>query len=122
MISKIMITNLTHGTKNGYYAGLTPPFYSPSFVGDNFQVSDYGIHTFSYFLSADFVGSVVIQASLVAEPSDTEWATLEDTRVTITTPGVETATAKTYVGHAVCIRVAITSFTAGTVIKIQHAT
>jgi hypothetical protein len=119
MISQMMITNLVHGTKNGLYAGRTPPFYSPSFVGDNYQ-NNYGIHTFSYFLSADFVGSIVMQASLVAEPNDTEWATLEDTRITITAPSTEIATAKNYTGHAIWFRVAITDFTAGTIVKVQH--
>jgi hypothetical protein len=120
MISQIMVINLTHGTKNGYYAGLTPPFHSPNFSSDNYH-SNYGIHSFAYFLSADFVGSIVIQASLVAEPGANDWATLEDTRITVTSPGVETATTKTYTGHVIWFRVEITDFTAGTIIKIQHS-
>jgi hypothetical protein len=121
MISKIMIVNLAHGTKTGYYAGATTPFYSPKFGGHNYHEDRHGVHTFSYFLSADFVGSIVMQASLVAEPNDSDWATLEDTRVTVTTPSGEVATTKNYVGHVIWFRAEITDFTAGTIVKLQHS-
>jgi len=121
MISQTMLANIVHGATTGPYAGLMLPFYSQRFSADGNSLGDQtGIHSFAYFLSADFLGSIAMQASLVAEPNDNDWVTLDDTRITVTAPGVETATAKNYIGHAIWFRAAITDFTAGTIVKVQH--
>jgi hypothetical protein len=121
VISQTLLTNVVYGSTTGPYAGLTPPFYSPKFAGDAYRGDKYGIHTFAYFLAADFAGSVVIQASLVTDPTASDWVTLESTRTTVATAGTAVATTATYTGNVLWIRAAVTAFTAGTIVKIQYS-
>lgn len=121
MISQTLLANVVYGASTGTYAGLTAPFYSPKFAGDGYRGDKHGVHTFAYFLAADFVGSVVIQASLVTNPTDSDWVTLESTRTTVATAGTAVATTATYTGNVLWIRAAVTAFTAGTIVKIQYS-
>ena len=121
MISQTLLANVVYGASTGTYAGLPAPFYSPKFAGDGYRGDKHGVHTFAYFLAADFAGSVVIQTSLVTDPTDSDWVTLESTRKTITVPGSAVATTATYTGNVLWIRAAVTAFTAGTIVKIQYS-
>ena len=121
MISQTLLTNVVYGSTTGPYAGLTPPFYSPKFAGDAYRGDKYGIHTFAYFLAADFAGSVVIQASLVTDPTNSDWVTLESTRTTVVVPGTAVATPVTYTGNVLWVRAAVTAFASGTIVKIQYS-
>jgi len=121
VISQILMSNVVYGASTGTYAGLTAPFYSPKFAGDAYRGDKYGIHTFAYFLAADFVGSIVIQASLVTNPTASDWVTLESTRTTVDSPSTAVATTKTYTGNVLWIRAAVTAFSAGTIVKVQYS-
>ena len=121
MISQILLSNVVRGASTGEYAGLTAPFYSPQFAGDAYRGDKYGIHTFAYFLAADFAGSIVIQASLVTNPTASDWVTLESTRTTVDSPSTAVATTKTYTGNVLWIRAAVTAFSAGTIVKVQYS-
>lgn len=121
MISQVLLTNVVYGATTGTYAGQTAPFYSPKFAGDGYRGDKYGIHTFAYFTNSSFIGSIVIQASLVTNPGDTDWVTLESTRVTAASPGSALSTATTYTGNILWVRAAVTSFTAGTIVKVQYS-
>jgi len=121
VISQVLMSNVVYGASTGTYAGLDAPFYSPKFAGDAYRGDKYGIHTFAYFLAADFAGSVVIQASLVNDPTNSDWVTLESTRTTVVVPGTAVATPVTYTGNVLWVRVAVTAFASGTIVKIQYS-
>jgi len=121
VISQVLMSNVVYGASTGTYAGLDAPFYSPKFAGDAYRGDKYGIHTFAYFLAADFAGSVVIQASLVTDPTNSDWVTLESTRTTVVVPGTAVATPVTYTGNVLWVRVAVTAFASGTIVKIQYS-
>ena len=121
MISQTLLTNVVYGATTGPYAGLTPPFYSPKFAGDAYRGDKYGVHTFAYFLSADFVGAVAIQASLATNPTDADWVTLDSTYIQVTSPGTSTATSTTYTGNVLWLRAIVEVFDAGTIVKIQYS-
>jgi hypothetical protein len=121
VISQTLLANVVYGASTGTYAGLTAPFYSPKFAGDGYRGDKHGVHTFAYFLSSGFVGSVVVQVSLVTDPTDSDWVTIESTRTTVTVPGAAVATTATYTGNVLWVRAAVTAFTAGTIVKIQYS-
>jgi len=121
VISQTLLTNVVYGATTGPYAGLTPPFYSPKFAGDAYRGDKYGVHTFAYFLSADFVGAVAIQASLATNPTDADWVTLDSTYIQVTSPGTSTATSTTYTGNVLWLRAIVEVFDAGTIVKIQYS-
>ena len=121
MISQTLLANVVYGATTGPYAGLYPPFYSPKFAGDAYRGDKYGVHTFAYFLSADFEGAVAIQASLATNPTDADWVTLDATYIQVSSPGTATATSTTYTGNVLWLRVMVEVFVAGTIVKIQYS-
>jgi hypothetical protein len=121
MISQTLLSNVVHGATTGTYAGLTPPLYSVKFPGDGYRGDKHGVHTFAYFVDSSFVGSIVIQASLATAPTNTDWVTLDTTRITVAAPGPAVAATRTYNGNILWIRVAVESFTAGTIVKVQYS-
>ena len=121
MISQILLSNVVRGASTGEYAGLTAPFYSVKFPGDGYRGDKHGVHTFAYFVDSNFVGSIVIQASLATAPTGADWVTIDSTRITVAAPGPAVAATRTYTGNILWIRAAVESFTAGVIVKVQYS-
>lgn len=89
------------------------------FKGDGYYGRQDGLHTVAYFLNG-FVGVVKIQATLVADPADTDWFDVTDTDhgdgSTIVTANVF----KNFTGNFVWIRAVVTEFSSGTIDKIHY--
>jgi hypothetical protein len=120
MISQTLLSNVVQGAASGNYNGTTVPFYSNAVMGDVYRGDKHGVHTFAYFATSTFSGSIAIQASLVAQPTSSDWVTLSSTRITIT-PGSSVTETRTYTGNVLWIRAVVETFTAGTIIKVQYS-
>lgn len=55
-------------------------FLSESLKGDGYWGSPDGLHTVSYTVTPNFVGTITMQASLATAPVDTDWFTVSGTR------------------------------------------
>lgn len=58
--------------------------------GDGYYGSSDGFHTVAYTAASTFVGTVTMQASLAAEPTDLDWFNIPNTTSTYTTFNVRT--------------------------------
>ena len=121
MISQMLLANVVYGASTGTYAGLTAPFYSPKFAGDGYRGDKHGVHTFAFFTDPSFIGTIVIQASLVTSPTDSDWVTIDTTRVANTSPGTAITTSRTYNGNVLWVRAVVETFTAGVIVKVQYS-
>lgn len=60
-------------------------YLSDRVKGDGYYGGSDGLHTVTYTCAPTFVGTVTMQASLAAAPTDADWFTVPDTDVRYTT-------------------------------------
>jgi hypothetical protein len=60
-------------------------YVSDKVKGDGYYGGSDGLHTVTYTCAPTFVGTVTMQASLAAAPTDADWFTVPDTDVRYTT-------------------------------------
>ena len=65
-------------------ASSTVVFISDKVKGDGYYNGSTGLHTVMYVTTADFEGSISMQATLAADPTETDWFTVKDTTTTYT--------------------------------------
>lgn len=90
------------------------------FRGDGYYGRTDGLHTVAYYLN-DFVGEVKIQATLVLEPSESDWFTVDNTAVGDGSTVLTENTYRNFTGNFVWIRVSVENFTAGNIKKVTYS-
>lgn len=118
LTSITLVASTSFGTASGNYDGSSTTFYSDKQKGDGYYGYTDGLHTVAYYFT-NFVGNVVVQATLAKDPVDADWFDVDTT-----TNAYDGSTALTdqvaynFTGNFVWVRAKITDFTAGTIRKI----
>ena len=96
------------------------------FKGDGYYGRSDGFHTVQYDLD-NFLGTVVIQATLALEPSSDDWFTVDETEHTSTSNDSSSSTSDggfvyNFTGNYVWVRAYVSNWSDGTVnsIKLNH--
>lgn len=84
-----------------------------NFKGDGFYNRADGFHTVQFNLS-NFIGNIVIQATLATVPNETDWF---DVTTTLVVDG-DKSIIKNFVGNYVWVRVKVYNWTAGSISSI----
>lgn len=87
--------------------------------GDGYYGHGDGLHTVSYFLSG-FVGVIVIQGTVVADPTESDWFDVTSTTVGDGSTVLTENSYKNFNGNFTWVRVSVTDFSAGVISKIQY--
>jgi hypothetical protein len=122
--------NLTFTVQNNSTVDVTYPntatdvmsYYSDKVQGDGYFGGSDGMHTVMYISSHDFVGSISMQASLAATPTETDWFDVNDTTVTYTEFNSRSSISldyRNFTGNFVWVR-GLISISAGSVLSIQY--
>lgn len=91
----------------------TLPLLSDKVKGRGYASSG-GIHTIQYSTTNHFVGSIKMQATLVASPAETDWFDVDNTTLGDgITPVPDQSHLLNFTGNFVWVRAAITQFTSG---------
>lgn len=110
-----LLPTTTFGTETGNYNGSDAAFNSDKVKGDGYYGFGDGVHTVQLRVT-NFIGTVQIQASLVTDPADSDFA---DITTAVLTGDGSTAITNGYfynfTGNYVWIRAKVTEFTAGTI-------
>jgi len=77
-----------------------------------------GLHTIAYFITG-FVGTVTIQASIIANPSESDWADIVQIENLDETSPIDVNNMQSIEGNYVWLRAVVTNMTYGTISKIQ---
>ena len=105
-------TNVTTSTSvaipsAAYALGGSNIFNSIKEKGDGYFGSADGLHTVTYTVTPQFIGTLTMQASLATEPTEADWFNVKDTEVTYIQPNVPASTTTSYVnfvGNFVWVR------------------
>jgi hypothetical protein len=117
-------TILTQNTHTGDSAIQTVT--SDAFKGDGYYGRSDGFHTVQYDV-ANFLGTVVMQATLATTPESDDWFTLESTEHVSTSNDSSSVTSDggfiyNFTGNYVWVRATVTNWTDGTLnsVKLNH--
>lgn len=113
--SEIILSNSVHQGDS-----VTQTVTSNIFKGDGFYNRSDGLHTVQYNLD-NFVGSIVMQASLAVDPVDSDWFSLNETQhisTAIDTDNSDGSFIKNFLGNYVWVRVRVFDWTGGAVKSI----
>lgn len=119
IVPTVVISNTAHGAENGPYNGTDTTWYSTAYKGDGYYGYTDGLQTVSYKLTG-FVGIIGMQASLAATPTENDWFDIETTQVGNASTPTTISTYANFSGNFVWVRVAVTSFTAGTINRVLY--
>lgn len=119
IVPTVVISNTAHGAENGPYNGTDTTWYSTNYKGDGYYGYTDGLQTVSYKLTG-FVGVIGMQATLAATPTANDWFDIETTQVGNSTTPTTISTYANFSGNFVWVRVAVTSFTAGTINRVLY--
>lgn len=82
-------------------------FKSNKEKGDGYFGTADGLHTVTYTVTPNFVGTLTMQATLATEPADVDWFNVNNTTVQYATPTIPATTTTNYVnftGNFVWVR------------------
>ena len=88
------------------------------FKGDGYYGWGDGLHTVSYQLTS-FVGDIRIQATLAADPIDSDWFDVDGTSIGNDATPLTTVQIINFIGNFVWVR-AVANYTAGTINTILY--
>ena len=83
------------------------------YKGDGFYNRSDGFHTTQFNLS-NFLGDIIIQATLATTPAEEDWFDISDTLIT----NGDGSQIKNFVGNYVWVRVKVSNWTAGSISSI----
>jgi len=115
-----LLPTTTFGTATGNYDGSSSSFNSDKVKGDGYYGFADGVHTIQTRVTG-LIGTVKIQATLATDPASTDWV---DISSVVTSDGSTTVTNSyftNFTGNYTWIRIAVSSFTAGTINNIYLA-
>jgi hypothetical protein len=113
-----LITSTTHGAASGNYDGSATSFFSIKAEGDGYYGYTDGLHTVAVFPNA-FVGIITFQGTLATDPADADWFDIPGITVGDGSTGTSTAVTGNMTGNFIWVRAKVTSFTAGSITKVQ---
>lgn len=98
---------------------LTSEFYGEPESGDGFYGKSDGLHTIQYSIS-NFVGTLLIQATICYEPTETDWFTVIENEYELLDETISNI--ENFIGNYVWIRAVLKNWTHGTVnvIRMNH--
>lgn len=109
----------THSTNNPPYNKLT--FNSNAEKGTGYYGISSGLHTVTYHVSQDYIGTLTMQATLAATPTDSDWFDVDNTGMTrVYQPTNSTSTvATTFTGNFTWVRARV-EITQGIMLGINY--
>lgn len=109
----------THSTNTPPYNKLT--FNSNSEKGTGYYGISSGLHTVTYTVSQDFIGTLTMQATLASTPVETDWFDVDNTGMTrVYQPTNSTSTvATTFTGNFTWVRARV-DITQGIMLGIDY--
>lgn len=119
LIPAVVLGSTPYGQKNGPYDGASTSFSSAAYKGDGYYGYSDGLHTVVYTLT-NFVGIIRFQASLVTQPTESDWVDISSTTVGDGATPQSGTTYFNFTGNWVWVRCHVTSFTSGTINKVLY--
>jgi hypothetical protein len=124
-----LIQTVSFGVPSGAYDGFSTtwysaPIYGPGYYGFNTS----GLVTVAYYASAfisnvtqAFVGDMNLQATLAQNPQASDWVDIPNTMVGNLNPNNATpiATSVNATGNFTYLRIKVSNFSSGNIIKVQ---
>jgi hypothetical protein len=92
-------------------------YVSDKVKGDGYYGGSDGLHTVTYTCAPTFVGTVTMQASLAAAPTDADW--FEAYKIDATQNPLTQTNYYNLYGNFVWLRATINSFTAGSIQRLK---
>tara|TARA_Y100001937_G_C7022408_1_gene286099 strand:- start:51 stop:425 length:375 start_codon:yes stop_codon:yes gene_type:complete len=115
-----LIPTTTFGSSAGNYDGSSASFNGDKVKGDGYYGFSDGVHTVQTRVTS-LVGTVKIQGSLKKDPADTDWVDVVTVNDSDGSTAITNSFLNNFTGNFVWIRVAVSSFTAGTINNIFMA-
>jgi len=103
------------------YDGSSTTWSSNKFKGNGYYGYTDGLHTVSYKLSG-FIGILKFQATLVTNPTESDWFDVNGTSIGDGTAAVNGTTFYNFTGNFVWCRAHITNFSAGSIQQVLYNT
>lgn len=119
IVPTVVISNTAHGAAKAEYDGTSEDWYTAAYKGDGYYGYTDGLHTVSY-KTTGLVGIITVQASLAATPTELDWFDVADTSIGDGVTPLTTSSFANFTGNFVWIRIAVTSFTAGTINRVLY--
>lgn len=117
----IVLSSISFGQNYPPYDGSNPDFASAKLRGNGYYGYTDGLHTVSYQLT-NFTGIIQMQATLVSDPTDTDWFVVPETTVGDGSDPVNGTLYINFTGNFVWCRCAVTSFAGGIINKVLYNT
>lgn len=118
--SVTLIPTTTFGSSAGNYDGSSASFNGDKVKGDGYYGFSDGVHTVQTRVTS-LVGTIKIQGSLKKDPADTDWVDVVTVNDSDGSTAITNSFLNNFTGNFVWIRVAVSSFTAGTINNIFMA-
>ena len=118
--SVTLIPTTTFGSSAGNYDGSSASFNGDKVKGDGYYGFSDGVHTVQTRVTS-LVGTIKIQGSLKKDPADTDWVDVVTVNNSDGSTAITNSFLNNFTGNFVWIRVAVSSFTAGTINNIFMA-
>ena len=115
-----LIPTTTFGSSAGNYDGSSASFNGDKVKGDGYYGFSDGVHTVQTRVTS-LVGTIKIQGSLKKDPADTDWVDVVTVNDSDGSTAITNSFLNNFTGNFVWIRVAVSSFTAGTINNIFMA-
>lgn len=123
-----LIQTVSFGVPSGNYDGFSTTWYSSPVYGPGYYGYGSGLVTVAYYASAfisnitqAFVGDMNLQATLAQNPTDSDWVDIPNTIVGNLNPNSTTpiATSVNASGNFVYLRIKVSNFSSGNIVKVQ---
>ncbi len=118
--SVTLIPTTTFGSSAGNYDGSSASFNGDKVKGDGYYGFSDGVHTVQTRVTS-LVGTIKIQGSLKKDPASTDWVDVVTVNDSDGSTAITNSFLNNFTGNFVWIRVAVSSFTAGTINNIFMA-
>jgi hypothetical protein len=117
-MTQTLIATTTHGTPTDNYNGTDTSFFGVKSAGDGYYGYTDGLHTVAVFPNG-FIGILTFQGTLEQDPASTDWVDIPGVTIGDGSSATSTNVTHNFTGNFTWIRTKVTSFTAGTLTKVQ---
>lgn len=117
-----LVQTVSFGVASGNYDGASTTWYSVATQAAGYYNYSSGLNTVAYYMDKFFVGNANMQISLATYPGAGDWVDLESTLVgnMNVSSTVPLSAIVNFTGNYVWVRVKISNFSAGSILKIQY--
>ena len=120
-IPTVVLSAISFGQVYPPYDGSSTTWSSNKFKGNGYYGYTDGLHTVSYKLSG-FIGILKFQATLVTNPTESDWFDVTGTSIGDGTTAISGTTFYNFTGNFVWCRAHITNFSAGNIQQVLYNT